>query len=160
MLRFVALYRDRRAKGVTTRDLDAFLAFAPWRDKPAASRYLKAVLTEVIETAPQWLAIKAPTLEWFGFAVIASSDGDGDPWVPQMRGLYSHTPEGTQDFLMDAQALAYLYKLDELADPWGPQMWDTYPSHPSEGAPALLTSAEAVAYLHELDKQEELNRGT
>ena len=111
ILRLAALYRDRRTNGNATRDLDAFLAFAPWRDKPAAIRYLRAVLNELIEAVPQWLAEKAPTLEWFTFSVIAG--GDADPWGPQTWGILSYPSEGASALLMPADALAYLDELEE-----------------------------------------------
>ena len=47
-------YILRRQRKESTADLDAFLAFAPWRESPT-SRYMKAIEDRLLETPPLFL---------------------------------------------------------------------------------------------------------
>ncbi|MDA1061658.1 MAG: hypothetical protein O2895_01915 [Chloroflexi bacterium] len=69
-----ALYRERRGAGKPTDDLDAYLAFAPWRGRGEAASYYRAFLGGVIRPAPRWLVLTVPISDWFGMQVALAHD--------------------------------------------------------------------------------------
>jgi hypothetical protein len=69
-------YFSRQDRGVHTKDLDGFVAFAPWRSQYSAAAYFLAVLKNWIPPAPQWLIKNFPASQWFGFEVVATLPPD------------------------------------------------------------------------------------
>lgn len=64
--RLLSVYGDRRERETTTADIDAFIAFAPWRSRRAAALYMTAVVRGQVPLAPAWLAETVPMGEWLG----------------------------------------------------------------------------------------------
>ncbi len=77
-MRLMSLYQARRSDGLTTEDLDAFLAFSPWLGRRRAARYASAVLRNSVLPAPQWIVKLAALGDWLDMEVVAVFD----PWLP------------------------------------------------------------------------------
>jgi hypothetical protein len=88
--RLISTYRDRLERGIDTGDLDAFLAYQPWRSRDDCRRYATLVIRGVVYPVPQWLVQTTPMNELFGFEVVAAfehseprtlTEEPPDPWV-------------------------------------------------------------------------------
>lgn len=57
------VYMLREQQGMSTTDLDSFLAFAPWRSEDARERYHQALKSGLIQPGPAYLAITTRVIE-------------------------------------------------------------------------------------------------